>query len=220
MAVFNNVNTLFSEDKLGEISTTPEWQESRIDEIRRNLEELLEKREPNIEEGLSAMQTQYYWISPVLRALGYTFSVAELSPESDARPDFTLFYNADDFRSAVQRRGEREFFAQSLAVLKCFPWDIDLADIEMSDGPGDPGYEVDRLIRSAGVNWGILTNGRQWRLYHRESSGLMSTYFEVDLHAALLTADPEPFKYFWAFYSPEGLGGYDNQDPITLRLLH
>lgn len=220
MAVFQNVNTLFADDKLTDITTTPEWGAQQIDEVRRDLEELLEKREQTIEEEMDALQTQYYWVSPVLRALGYTFSVAELSPESDARPDFTLFYNADDFRMAVTRRGDREFFAQALAVLRCFSWDIDLADIELADGPGDPGYEVDRLIRSTGVNWGILTNGRQWRLYHRESSGLMSTFYEVDLLAALQMADPEPFKYFWTVFSPEGLGGFENEDPISFRLLH
>lgn len=220
MPVFSNVGTLFEEEGLSNLSQTPEWQNDKVDEIRRQLEELLEKREPNIEEGMDALQTQFYWVSPALRLLGFTFSVSELSPDSDARPDFTLFYNADDFRTAVMRRGEREFFAQSLGVLRAFSWDIDLADVKLPDGPGDPGFEIDRLIRSTGVNWGIITNGRQWRLYHRESSGLMSTYYEVNLFEALTEGEPQDFRYFWTFFSPEGLGGYDNQDPITFRLLH
>jgi hypothetical protein len=220
MPVFRNEGQLFEETRFEAIKETPEWTADEIDEVRLQLEELLEKREPNIEEGLNALETQYYWVSPVLRAMGYTFSVAELSPDSDVRPDFTLFYNADDFRQAVPRRGEREFFAQSLAVLRCYPWDQELDDIQLPDGPGDPGYEVDRMIRSTGVNWGILTNGRVWRLYHRESSGLMSTYYEVDLLTALQSPEPDEFKYFWTVFSPEGLGGYDNQDPLTLRILN
>lgn len=220
MAVFRNEGELFETARLEAIKETPEWNESRIDEVRRQLEELLEKREPEIEAGMDELQTQYYWVSPVLRALGYTFSVAELSPDSDARPDFTLFYNADDFRTAVNRRGDREFFSQSLGVLRCYSWNLELTDIQLAEGPGDPGYEVDRLIRASGVNWGILTNGRVWRLYHRESSGLMSSYFEVNLLEALQEADPDAFRYFWVIFSPEGLGGYDNEDPITLRILN
>lgn len=220
MSVFRNEGTLFENEGLSNLSTTAEWQNQNVDEIRRQLEELLEKREQNIEEGMNALETQFYWTSPVLRLLGYTFSVAELAPDADVRPDFTLFYNADDFRTAVHRRGEREFFAQSLAVLRGYDWGTNLEDIQVADGPADPGYEVDRLIRSTGVNWGILTNGRQWRLYHRESSGLMSTFFEVDLYTVLTEGEPQDFKYFWTFFSPQGLGGYDNQDPITYRLLH
>ncbi len=225
MPVFRNEGQLFENAKFDAISEYPEWGEDRIDEVRRQLEELLEKKESEETEAeepvqLNEMQTQYHWVSPVLRALGYTFSVAEPSPDSDARADFTLFYNSDDFRQAVQRRGDREFFAQSLGVMRCYPWDTDLADIQLEDGPGDPGYDVDRLIRATGVNWGILTNGREWRLYHRESSGLMSSYFEVNLIEALNSTDPESFKYFWVIFSPEGLGGYDSVDPITLRILN
>lgn len=220
MPVFRNEGTLFEDEALANLSQAPEWQVEKIDDIRRQAEELLEKREPEIEAEMSALQTQYYWVSPILRLLGFTFSVAELSPDSDARPDFTLYYNADDFRAAVNRRGDREFFAQSLAVLRAFPWNINLEDVQLPDGPGDPAFEIDRLIRSTGVNWGIITNGRQWRLYHRESSGLMSTYFEVDLHAALTEGEPQDFKYFWTVFSPEGLGGFENQDPLTFRLLH
>ena len=221
MPVFRNEGTLFENEGLTNLNTTPEWEHKQIAEIRRLLEELLEKREPIIAEGMNSLETQFQWISPVLRLLGYTFSVSELSPDSDARPDFTLFYNADDFRTAVNRRGEREFFSQSLAVLRAEAWDTDLENFSSADGgPSDPGYAVDKLIRATGVNWGILTNGRQWRLYNRESSGLLSTFFEVDLFTALTEGEPNDFKYFWAFFSPEGLGGYDGQDPIAFRLLH
>ena len=220
MPVFRNEGQLFENSRLDAIKESPEWNEDRVDDVRRQLEELLEKREPEIEAGMDELGTQYYWVSAVLRALGYTFSVAELAPDSDARPDFTLFYNADDFRQAVRRRSEREFFAQSLGVLRCYPWTLDLDKIELEEGPGDPGFEVDRLIRATSVNWGILTNGRTWRLYHRESSGLMSSYFEIDLLEALQTADPDAFRYFWVVFSPEGLGGYENEDPITLRMLN
>lgn len=226
--VFRNHGQLFEEQGLSEIGNTAEWGASRIDEVRHALLELNNRREQlfeEMEEGkkLSELETQYHWVSAVFRYLGFTFSIAEQPPGGDesARPDFTLFYNGDDFRNALNHRGEREFFSQALGVVRCLPWDASLDEYESShEGPNNPAYDIDRIIRSTGVNWGILTNGQEWRLYHRETSGLFSTYFEVNLMEALLSGDLNQFKYFWTIFSPEGLGGFESQEPLVHRLLH
>lgn len=226
--VFRNHGQLFEEQGLSEIGNTAEWGASRIDEVRHALLELNNRREQlfeEMEEGkkLSELETQYHWVSAVFRYLGFTFSIAEQPPGGDesARPDFTLFYNGDDFRNALNHRGEREFFSQALGVVRCLPWDASLDEYESShEGPNNPAYDIDRIIRSTGVNWGILTNGQEWRLYHRETSGLFSTYFQVNLMEALLSGDLNQFKYFWTIFSPEGLGGFESQEPLVHRLLH
>jgi len=41
--------------------------------------------------------------------------------------------------------------------------------------------------------WGILMNGRLWRLYHRETSFLLDSFFEVNLPALLEQEDLEAF---------------------------
>jgi len=218
-----NVGQLFEDERFSAITEVPEWTSERIDDARLQLEELLEKREQQIEEGMSELHTQYYWVSYVLRALGFCYSVSEIVPtEESVRPDFVLFYSADEFRAAVPHRGEREFFAQALAVVRCFAWDASLDEYgeEEHEGPDNPAFEIDKMIRATGVNWGILTNGRLWRLYHRETSGLFDTYYEVDLYAALQSANVDAFKYFWTVFSPEGLGGFDGNDPLVHRMLH
>ena len=221
---FRNHGELFDNESLTDIVETPEWNAEKIEDVRRALEEHLERREQLVEEvgDLNEMQTRFYWVSNVLRALGYTFSVAELTPnDDDTRPDFTLFYAADDFRNAIAHRGEREYFAQVLTVVRAFAWDASLDEYAPgTEGPSNPAYEIDKMIRATGVNFGIMTNGRLWRLYHRDTSGLFSTYFEVDLVEALQSANQDEFKYFWAIFSPEGIGGYDANDPLVLRLLH
>lgn len=223
--VFRNHGQLFEDSGLAAINGAPEWSSTRVDQVRHLLEEAFNKYEVVLEESerMGELETQYHWVGAVLRTLGYTFSVAELTPVGDetVRPDFSLFYNSEDFRTALPHRGEREFFQHVLGVVRCYAWGDSLDEYpEGHEGPTNPAYEIDRIIRTTGVSWGIMTNGRLWRLYHRETSGLFSTFYEVDLVAALQSGDLNTFKYFWAIFSPEGLGGYESQDPIVHRLLH
>jgi hypothetical protein len=55
-------------------------------------------------------------------------------------------------------------------------------------------------MRHSGTEWGILTNGRHWRLYHQESSKKLDRFYEVDLPDLLHTGDTEAFLYFYAFF--------------------
>lgn len=222
--VFRNVGELFQEERLEQIDEYQEWESEPLEEARIKLEELLEKRETQLEEGLGEMETRYFWVSYVLRALGFAYSVAEMTPEAteadEPRPDFTLFESADTFRNAVPYRGEREFFMQAVGIMRGLAWDASLDEIEEEEGVMNPAFEIDRFVRSTGVEWGILTNGRKWRLFHQDSVGLMDTYYEVDLIAALESNDTDAFKYFWMVFSPEALSGKGEIQPIVRRMLH
>lgn len=222
--VYRNVGELFEEERFDQISEYQEWKSDKIEDDRRKLEELLEKRETQIEEGLSEMETRYFWVSYVLRALGFVYSVAEMTPDAteaeEPRPDFTLFESAQTFRAALPYRGEREFFVHGLSIMRGLAWDASLDEVEEDEGPLNPAFEIDRFIRATGVEWGILTNGRKWRLFHRDTVGLMDTYYEVDLIAALESSDTDAFKYFWMVFSPEALAGHGEVEPIVRRMLH
>ena len=221
--VYVNEGNLFAKERLDEIDTYEEWNSDRIEEARQKLEELFEKREGQLEEGLSEMETRYFWISYVLRALGFSFSVAELTPDFSEdinfRPDFTLFPSPDILRGAIPHRGERDFFVQALGIMRAIGWEDSISEYESEGEVYNVAYEVDRLVRSTGVQWGVATNGREWRLYHRDSVGLLDTYYKVDLIDALHSKDPDSFKYFWMVFSPEGLGGEGNVQPVVERLL-
>ena len=220
MATYQNAGDLFYEDRLGQISTYPEWKSESLEKSRRELEELFEKREGMTTETYNRGQTSYYWTSYVLRRLGFCHSCSERAPgEVDTRPDFTLFRDSTDFLQARDYRGARDFFGQSLAVLRTLGWDESLDQVESEEGESaNPAFELDRYLRDTGVTWGILTNGRKWRLYHRDTSGLMTTYYEVDLVDAIQSNDLDAFRYFWMVFSPAGLGGSKQGDAIVNRL--
>lgn len=223
MSAFRNVE-LFAEDRFTTITEIPEWTAERVDTTRHFLEELHEKRSQHIEEGLDLLRTEYFWISYVLRGLGFCYSVAEMTPggheSEDIRPDFTLFYNAEEFRDALPNRATREFFHSALAVVRAYGWNDSLDPYETEEGTVSPAYEIDRLLRLTGSTWGVLTNGRKWRLFHRDSSGLMNTFYECDLIEALESNDLDAYRYFFSVFSPEGLGGGGGREPVVDRLLN
>lgn len=53
------------------------------------------------------------------------------------------------------------------------------------------------------TNWGILTNGKLWRLFQRRADYTVENCLEVDLEAILREEDLEAFKYFYVLFSRE-----------------
>jgi hypothetical protein len=223
--VYQNVGQLFGDEQFSEIQESPEWTSAAISEQMAALVELLERRREEIEEGLTANQTRYFLVSSILRQLGYCASASELVPggsdDDRRRADFVLFSNADEFRSSVEYRAQRSFFSSALGVVRVLSWQqsLDEYDDEESD-VASPAYEVDRLVRQTGVHWGILTNGSHWRLFHRDTSGLMTTYYEVDLLSILTEKDAAGFGFFWNIFSISGLFGDETAAPLAEKLLH
>ncbi len=52
-----------------------------------------------------------------------------------------------------------------------------------------------------GLTWGILSNGRAWRLVQKDSSGRLAIYYQVDLVELLTRDDASAFRYFTLFFS-------------------
>jgi len=75
-----------------------------------------------------------------------------------------------------------------------------------------PSWQIDYYLRTSEVPWAILTDGRLWRLYNRETSYRLDVYYEIDLPQILGARDVQAFKYFYLFFrgqafirDPEGL---------------
>ena len=64
----------------------------------------------------------------------------------------------------------------------------------------NPSYQIYFYMLHSGVEWGMLTNGKLWRLYHRESAHKLDVYYEVDLEELVRSGDIERFLYFYAFF--------------------
>ena len=229
MAVYKNSGDFFDDTQLEKISGLPEWGSDKIKLAKHQIKEILEKRSSMIEEGLNRGQTVYYWVGDVVRRIGFCYSAVErTSTEDDVRPDMALFERADDFRNAIKHRGSRDFFSQVFGVVRALGWGDSLDDVpapevneegeELPQEQVKPSEQLDRYLRATGVEWGVLTNGHTWRLFHRDTAGMGSKYFEVNLLDALRSTNPDDFKYFWAIFSTAGLAGLAGSSPVAKTL--
>ena len=161
---------------------------------------------PNAED-LNEAQTEHEFIQPLLEQLGHTFEVqpALYTSQGTKRPDYAFFASGDAHDAALTDINTNEFFRTTLAVGDAKKWSRNL-DRKTEDG-GDPfnnqnpNYQIDFYLRGADKDWGILTNGGQWRLYHRQTSYRLDSFYEVDL-AALLSenGDLDAFRYFYCLF--------------------
>ncbi|MBC8264793.1 MAG: hypothetical protein H8E47_11790 [Anaerolineales bacterium] len=58
-----------------------------------------------------------------------------------------------------------------------------------------------RLLRQYDLDWGVLTNGRHWRLFHCNELSPTETYLHVDLERIIAADDIENYIVFHRFFS-------------------
>jgi len=152
-------------------------------------------------------QTELDWIMPVLRELGHiSFDVqVPLSvPHSTQKPDY-IFYKDEVARNTHKGKvvTEADLKDSAYAIGDAKKWDrsLDKASNENDAfNNKNPSYQIFFYVLHSGLPWGILTNGRQWRLYHYLTAHKLDIFYEVDLPALLSTSDPGEFLYFYAFF--------------------
>jgi type I restriction-modification system DNA methylase subunit len=154
-------------------------------------------------------QTESDWIRPVLTALGHTFEVqATLKMPGQAsaqHPDY-VFYASEELRQANRGRelDDRSAHYGALAVGDAKPWDMPLDQMRKGASASlsnrNPSFQIFFYMLQSKLPWGILTNGRRWRLYHEATAYKLDVYYEVDLPDLLASKDVERFLYFYAFF--------------------
>lgn len=164
-------------------------------------------------------QTESDWIRPVLEALGHSFEVQVTlkmpGSASAQHPDY-VFYASQEQRQANRGRelDDRSIHYGALAVGDAKQWDEPLD--QMRKGASDsfsnknPSFQIFFYILHSKLPWGILTNGRKWRLYHETTAYKLDVYYEIDLPDLLTGGDVGNFLFFYAFFRrPAFLSGYD-----------
>lgn len=167
---------------------------------------------------------------------------------SVARVDYTLFPNAESFLEARDMRGSLSFFRASVGLSIAVAWtggldevpapapaeddaaaeDADAAEGQeeapaaqaQDDAPGIlPAAELDALLRVTTVDYGTLTNGWMWRIYHRGTSERLDTFFQADLIAAI-KSDFEDFKRFYLLFRKDAFIRGDQGTSFIDEMLH
>ena len=184
------------------IKTTPEWQASAADPgaFAAFREALLQRYEALARSsGPNEAVTEQDLIRPILELLGWTdYLPQQGTAGKEDIPDHLLFADAGSKERATSERnaGARARYAIALEESKRFGLSLDERDREAGFHARSPHSQILRYLATAEiesesrVRWGILTNGRAWRLYDYRARPRASGYFEADL-ADLLEPDKE-----------------------------
>jgi hypothetical protein len=63
--------------------------------------------------------------------------------------------------------------------------------------------KIIRALRQHGFPWGLLTNGKQWRIYHLDEPTPYETYLEIDLETILIDNAKDAYQIFHKFLKAE-----------------
>jgi hypothetical protein len=147
-------------------------------------------------------QTEDRFIRPILTALGFKYTPRPAASMAGRRrePDYALFLDAET-RADAERVGGSARYANAVAVVEAKRFDRPLdrrrAAKALSE---DPAAQIIHYVSITHVPFGILTNGRIWRLYAQAGDLVEGAYYEVDLIDLLEGGDAEEFRRFAAFF--------------------
>ena len=162
-------------------------------------------------------QVEDDFIKPVLRLLGHTFEVqASLStPDGSKTPDYVFYRDQATLIANKKKKLNDTLLAGcAIAVGDAKAWDRPL-DVSLKRVGGDPftnknpSYQIAFYMQHTGLDWGILTNGRLWRLYHKDTAHKLDRFYEVNLPELLEAGDVDNFMYFYAFFRRQAFDAGD-----------
>ncbi|MFW6136402.1 MAG: class I SAM-dependent DNA methyltransferase, partial [Chloroflexota bacterium] len=158
-------------------------------------------------EDYSETQLEQYWFRPILEQLGHVFEVQPTVPGLDEhakRPDYVFFPDESTRQEAARLQNQEEYADSALVVGEVKRWDRAMGKKRRGGGPSfedrNPSWQIDYYLRTTGLGWGILTNGRLWRLVHHDTSHRLQIYYEVDLVQLITEGDAERLRYFTLFF--------------------
>ena len=183
------------------IKATPEWQASADPEAFAAFREAVLQRYETLSRSADPNEaaTEQDLIRPILELLGWTdYLPQQGTAGKEDIPDNLLFADAGSKERATAERnpGGRARYAIAVEESKRFGLSLDERDREADFHARSPHSQILRYLATAEiesesrVRWGILTNGRVWRLYDYRARPRASGYFEADL-ADLLNPDKE-----------------------------
>ena len=136
-------------------------------------------------------ETEAEVIWPVLRALGWGHSLPQQNLSLGGRekvPDGLLFGDGEAKNKAAAEKSWSRF-RYGLSIMEAKRWKrlLDRGDKTDPEDPGIPSNQILKYLRRVDdvtrgkLRWGILTNGRQWRLYFQGADSVSEEYLEIDL---------------------------------------
>ena len=170
----------------------------------------------------SESQLENHWFKPILHWLGHVFEGQAKIPGLSSGvkfPDYVFFPDEASRQQAVTAQQTQAYSQQALAVGEVKKWDVPLGKKSqgvLSFENNNPSYQIDYYVRATDLTWGVLSNGRLWRLVHKESSYKLDVYFEMDLAQAIEEQNLAAAIFFTLFFRQQAFRA-DEQGRVFLH---
>ena len=197
----NNQN-LFSNHYLENlIRNNDEWRSNDHKTVFDEIKKIYDDEKPFLE-GLNESQLEEKFFRRIFKVMLPDFAV-QAGTESQDFPDYAFFEDVNALNVAHLNKGSRSFYQNAFAVGEVKRWDTNLDRFGKGkhDKNTNPSFQIWLYLHETEPEWGVLSNGRLWRLYHQDK--LMDSYYEVDLVTILEKGDVDAFKYFYYFFRRE-----------------
>ncbi len=190
---------LFTQDFLLKgIQTTPVWvalSEATVDEFTAGLRRVYAPHKSD--SVLNEAMTESEIILKVLALLDWSdLALPQVTASGSRRedvPDMLLLSDAKAKQLALKEKKEDRRYRHGIAILEAKRWmrPLDRGDATNRLDPGTPSNQILRYLSAVegasdrAVRWGMLTNGRLWRLYYQGARSRSEEFLEIDLAALI-----------------------------------
>ncbi len=194
-----------------------EWSEGTPQAIFEEIKQRYEAEKPFLTRQLREAPLEERFFRPILKALGFVYEVQAGVEEGLELPDYALFAERADLDKAY--RGGQAFYDRAIAVGEVKRWGTELGRFgkDRYNRSLNPSYQIKSYLSLAKPQWGILSNGREWRLYHEHRP--MASYYEVDLVELLENDDVDGFRYFYYFFRKDAFLPHVDAESFLDRVL-
>ena len=138
---------------------------------------------------LNEAQTEEEFIKPALEILGFSYipQVVTRGKGRAQRPDYAIFKDERQKAEAYPlQNNEPAFYSRVIAIAEAKYWERPLSERSKNDNRDiykneNPSFQITNYLTGTGVDWEILTNGREWRLYYQQASSRATEFYQKDL---------------------------------------
>lgn len=219
----HNVGLFSSHWLENRLKLEPEWVECRAKarEVLDGLAEIWKVQRNRVERYGDEQGLEEGFIQPVLRQLGWKLKYQTWLQKRE--PDYALFLDDAGLDAALAAgRDSEDFWAAAKVVADSKAWHVRLDRPTKDKNKREyPPEQIEWYLDRSRLDWGVLTNGRTWRLVPRQlgpHQRRFQTYLEVDLADMLQewasppadqavterSAQFDDFLQFYLFFSPAG----------------
>jgi hypothetical protein len=200
-------NNLFSNHFLQErLEDLEDWKHTEIEEKFEELQELWEEKKDYLQNNPNEDNTQKDWIDEILKIIGHKTWNSEptktIGNNRNLNPDYIFFKDSETKKRASNSDNE---FEKGYVIGEAKKWGRELD--KSTDDHSNPSFQIYNYVDRLRVPWGVLTNGKKWRLYSYEDCEA-DVYYEIDLIEEIIDEEKEEkalqnFKFFYLFFRKE-----------------